>query len=90
MGTFPKEVLSKALERAGGRCECQRTNKDCVKKHDYTRCYASGFTLNNQGTKWQAHHKTSQAAGGEDTLSNCEILCLDCHKATRTYGDKRA
>jgi len=24
--------------------------------------------------------------GGDYTLSNCEILCLDCHKATRTYG----
>jgi len=23
---------------------------------------------------------------GKYVASNCEILCLDCHKATRTYG----
>jgi len=86
MGTFPEDVVKKALERSGGRCECTRTNSDCMKKHDYTRCYAGGFTMQNRGTRWESHHKTSQEAGGEDTLSNCEILCLDCHKATKTYG----
>jgi hypothetical protein len=86
MGTFPDKVVSDALARAGGRCECRRTNRDCLRKHSYSRCYESGFTLGNRGTRWQTHHKTSQDAGGPDTLSNCEILCLDCHKATRTYG----
>lgn len=33
-----------------------------------------------------AHHKHSVNAGGSDTLSNCQILCTDCHKATKTYG----
>lgn len=86
MGTFPREELKKALETAGGRCECRRTNKDCLERHRYVRCPKSGFTLENQGLKWQAHHKTSQDAGGKDIASNCEILCLPCHKATRTYG----
>lgn len=86
MGTFPDDVVSAALKRANGRCECTRTNKDCLKKHNYRRCYESGFTLKNRGTRGETHHKTSQAAGGQDTLSNCEILCVDCHKATRTYG----
>lgn len=25
---------------------------------------------------WEAHHKTAVSAGGADTLSNCEILCI--------------
>ena len=86
MGTFSDEVVRAALDRAGGRCECNRTNSDCLKKHSYFSCNESGFTMQNRGTRWETHHKTSQEAGGDDTLSNCEILCLDCHKATRTYG----
>lgn len=35
---------------------------------------------------WEAHHKTAVAAGGQDVLLNCKILCLDCHKSTYTYG----
>jgi 5-methylcytosine-specific restriction endonuclease McrA len=31
---------------------------------------------------WEAHHIVSQEAGGESTLSNCEILCWDCHSRT--------
>lgn len=86
MGTFPEEELKKALASAGRRCECTRTNSDCLRRHDRVRCDESGFTLENRGTKWHAHHKTSQAAGGEDIASNCEILCIPCHQATRTYG----
>jgi hypothetical protein len=33
-----------------------------------------------------AHHTVSQAAGGPDILSNCEILCWPCHEATPTFG----
>jgi len=86
MGTFPQEEVKKALVNAGGRCECRRTNPDCLKKHDRVRCHESNFTIGNRGIRWETHHRTSQAAGGKDIASNCEILCLDCHKATRTYG----
>lgn len=35
----------------------------------------------------EAHHKTSVSAGGSDALSNCQILCHDCHvSTTTTYG----
>ncbi len=34
----------------------------------------------------EAHHKTSVLSGGSDNLSNCQILCIDCHKKTYTYG----
>jgi len=30
MGTFPEEELKKALANADYRCECRRTNKDCL------------------------------------------------------------
>lgn len=86
MGTFPEEELKKALKKADGRCECTRTNEDCVSRHDYRRCSASGFTMKNHKTRWHAHHRTAQAKGGKDIASNCEILCIPCHKATRTYG----
>jgi len=37
-------------------------------------------------TSAEFHHKTSVAAGGSDGLSNCEVLCHDCHVKTRSYG----
>jgi len=86
MGTFPEEELKKALASAGGRCECRRTNPDCLRRHYGARCPVDGFTLWNRGERWHAHHRTSQEAGGKDIASNCEILCIPCHKATRTYG----
>ena len=46
--------------------------------------YARGKDYDPGG--WEAHHKTAAASGGSDTLSNCEILCIPCHKNTRTYG----
>lgn len=36
--------------------------------------------------KWESHHKESVASGGQETLSNWKVLCLDCHKKTYTYG----
>ncbi|MDR0466803.1 MAG: HNH endonuclease [Deltaproteobacteria bacterium] len=27
----------------------------------------------------EAHHKQPEASGGPDTLSNCRILCPQCH-----------
>ena len=84
MGTFPKEELEKALANARYRCECTRTNPDCRQRHDYVRCSVSGLTLGNQGTRWQAHHRKAQAIGGKDIASNCEIICIPCHKAVKS------
>lgn len=36
--------------------------------------------------QWHAHHRIAEAAGGDDTLSNCEVLCIPCHQKTATYG----
>ena len=83
---FSKNVVEAAWARAGGRCECERVR--CT--HGYFRCgkqlnrYARG--LDNHPGGWEAHHKKAVANGGDDSLSNCEILCIRCHKNTPNYG----
>ena len=71
---FSENVKREAFIRAGGHCEC-------CKKELIWQNHKEG-----ERGAWEAHHKTSVASGGQDTLSNCKILCLDCHKKTRTYG----
>jgi len=43
------------------------------------RCAMCGYKLD---ATYQAHHIKRVADGGTATLSNCVILCRDCH----TYG----
>lgn len=67
-----------AWQRAGGACECRRITHG----HSYVQCNKQ-LVWSNRGRDgrgaWEAHHKNSV---GTDTLSNCEILCWDCHKRT--------
>ncbi len=82
---FSQAVIQEAWKRAGGRCECERT--EC--KHGRSRCNKELVWDNHfegEPGAWEAHHKIAVASGGTDTVSNCEILCLDCHKKTRSYG----
>lgn len=83
---FSSTVIAAAWQRSGGRCECCRST--CG--HGYYRCNKL-LSWNARGNDyapggWEAHHKTAATKGGSDTLSNCEILCISCHKNTRTYG----
>ena len=78
---FSKEVAEKAFDNAGGVCECARTSH---KNHPGKEC---GKTLSkeNQGREtgwgaWEAHHKDGNPDNNE--LSNCEVLCWECHKQT--------
>jgi len=75
---FPDSVVEQAWKRAGGRCECTRVTH----AHGSTRCNKD-LVWANRGREgrgaWEAHHRT---AGGGDTLSNCMILCWDCHLRT--------
>ena len=57
--------------------------RDAALKKAHGRCERCGKQL---GTKWHAHHRTAQVAGGSDGLQNCEVLCVDCHENTRSYG----
>ncbi len=72
---FSQSVREEAFNRAGGFCECVMSV-----------CGHSGRCLEPLGDKWEAHHKTSEKSGGEDTLGNCVAMCELCHKNTRTYG----
>lgn len=83
---FPLSVVLAAWQRSGGRCECTRSTHG----HGYYRCNKA-LNWNARGSDyawggWEAHHKTAESVGGADTLSNCEILCMDCHKKTESYG----
>lgn len=83
---FPLSVVLAAWQRSGGRCECERSTHG----HGYSRCNKT-LNWNARGNDymwggWEAHHKTAASVGGADTLPNCEILCMDCHKKTGSYG----
>jgi len=36
--------------------------------------------------RWHAHHKTAEASGGSDSLSNCEALCIPAMSKPRLTG----
>lgn len=61
----------------------ETTREEALKKAGY-KCEKCGKKLTLHSC--EAHHKTSVQVGGQDCLSNCQILCHDCHVKTRTYG----
>ena len=75
---FSDEIVEQAWNRAGGKCECRRQTHG----HDYGRCNKQ-LVWENRGREgrgaWEAHHIN---ANGGDMLSNCEILCWECHQQT--------
>ncbi len=83
---FSEKTVITAYLRAEGKCECSR--KTCG--HNPIRCNKQ-LIFKNRGKDyeyggWEAHHRIAVASGGDDSLSNCEILCTECHKNTRSYG----
>ena len=81
---FSQENIDRAWSRASGRCEC--TLKVC---EHYGKCNKELDPQNKAPEKeWEAHHIVSQDAGGPDSLDNCQILCVKCHKNTRSYGGR--
>ena len=78
---FSDDVINQAWERSGGRCECTRNS------HDHEGRCPQTLIRENQGRRgyrgaWEAHHIESEDSGGPNTLSNCEILCWNCHAMT--------
>lgn len=79
---FSEETVKQAWERSCGKCECRRASHE----HHYKRC-GKDLVFANRGRNsgrgdWEAHHITNVQSGGDDNLSNCEILCWDCHSKT--------
>lgn len=83
---FPSSVIEGAWKRSGGKCECRRTTCGHGKSRCNQELIWSARGDDSKPGGWEAHHKTAVASGGADTLSNCEILCIPCHKNTETYG----
>ena len=86
---FSPSVIEAAWRRSGGKCECRRA---LCNNHGYYGCNKK-LDWNARGDDnapggWEAHHKIGVASGGPDTLANCEILCIACHKNTRNYGSR--
>lgn len=78
---FPGSVVLEAWRRSGGQCERNRTSHGHIWRCPTKLSWAA---RGSEGTgAWEAHHINSN---GLDTISNCEILCQSCHKATRSYG----
>lgn len=71
---FSEKTRHEIFKNARGRCE--RCGKQLVFENH----------VEGQRGAWEAHHRTSVAAGGTNVPSNGEALCLECHKKTRTYG----
>jgi len=69
-----KETRQIIFNRAEGKCE--KCRKLLV------------FENHKEGQlgAWEAHHRTSVASGGNNVASNGKALCLNCHKATYSYG----
>ncbi len=72
---FSEEVKREAFNRANGRCE------KCGKVLVYDN-HEDG-----ERGAWEAHHKKAVKDGGSDTLQNCQVLCRECHKKTKSYGN---
>jgi len=79
---FPTSIVDQAWNKSGGQCECTRTG------HGHSGRCSRELLKVRRGVEspygWETHHKT---VGCDDTLSNCEVLCLSCHKETQTYED---
>jgi 5-methylcytosine-specific restriction protein A len=71
---FKKPVMREALTRSGGLCE---------------GILSCGNRCNVNLWQKPRHfdHVIPDAIGGKNDLANCQVLCLECHKAKTTKID---
>jgi len=75
---FSDDTVKQAFRQSGDQCQCTRTS------HSHTGRCSRTFTYEQRGTKWDAHHIVALTSGGDDSLSNCQILCTaECHPQVR-------
>lgn len=72
---YTKDIV---FRESGGSCECRRLSH----RHPWGRCRTTIWRHRNI----HFHHIN---AYGDDTSSNCEALCIKCHKLTRSYGRQK-
>jgi len=74
---FSQTIVEAAWRRSGGYCECNRTT------HNHRTPCHKALSWGNRGRdgwgKWEAH---SISGLHRDSISDCQIMCWDCHKST--------
>ena len=73
---FSDSVKDDAHHRSRGQCECARQHPGAISTAHYGgRCPTE---VTRHGAEY--HHLLSVGAGGIDTLGNCQVLCVTCHR----------
>jgi hypothetical protein len=79
---FDTETVRRRFDyNAEQQCECHRCqlhNGRCDRK---LRWEMRSTAASDAG--WQAHHLDPD---GGKSIVNCRVLCVPCHKETRSYG----
>ena len=86
---FPQAVIEGAFARSDGRCECRRQHPGRVDAPHHGGRYHGErcpITFGRQSGGFEAYHVTAESVGGINTIKNCEILCVTCHRLTQSYG----
>ena len=77
MATFPLDIVKRAWERSGGRCECTRTT------HGHLIPHRKALVWANRGRSgrgcWEPHSRSRLHL---PTSTDCLIYCWDCHHPT--------
>ena len=81
---FSRKTRRQAWERANGACEGERLACDGALGAGYARC-AAPIDLG----RFEYDHQIPDWMGGDNSLSNCVVLCLQCHteKTARDQGN---
>ena len=73
---FSDSVKDAAHHRSRGQCECARQHTGTINaSHFGGRCPTE---VTRHGAEY--HHLLSVETGGIDTLGNCQVLCVTCHR----------
>lgn len=84
---FSDTTVFAAWKRSGGRCECRNGKCGHYKWGCNSKLVWEYRGLDFLPGAWEAHHIIPVSKGGRDTVENCQILCIDCHKNTPSYGE---
>jgi hypothetical protein len=68
-------VRTKSKKYNGSRAFSPETKDKALRRQNY-RCKICGTSPSN----WDYDHIVPYSEGGDNSLSNCQALCLDCHR----------
>lgn len=78
MAEFPDSIVEQAWTESGGNCECTRTTHGHIGRCN--KMLLRNLRGNRDSTFcWEAH---SISGLHRDSVSDCEILCCECHYKT--------